>query len=494
MSKRGGGSAAAAAAVLQKDVPWRASPSGGKPIPKIHHSPVLRLTQTPHSNYALSIMKHPNPIGSGLGNEAIVEAAGPDCIVPGQITPVKLLGLKCFIPTVYVKVWPINVDLKFMEPVGRELKSIGKAFIALCNAFTTIPKGPIRKECIYREKSRCLYLKQQGDKQSNNGIKIGERGIQNYAANILPAYAKAILDNFFLYKKASPLEFLATIVGYSVAMEDEKLRKGPWYEEEDERLTAIVAVMGERRWDSVATVSGLRRSGKSCRMRWMNYLRPNLKHGRLSAEEERIILQLHKQWGNKWSKIARRLPGRTDNEIKNYWRSHLRKNAQVREQGNYDQSITNNAKQDVLVPKFDNGDCTSVKENILRTTDDHSDVFELSNYGIASSPYEVRISDWMSSWSGEQSEVNRHHGECQSLDSDVVETYEHRKDDKAIRTEKRMGLEQVGNNMSLPEMSLEFSSSPPDSKTVPSPPSSLLFPAVHLLSLLFLHINQFSNN
>ncbi|KAF5936678.1 hypothetical protein HYC85_024184 [Camellia sinensis] len=81
------------------------------------------------------------------------------------------------------------------------------------------------------------------------------------------------------------------------------------------------------------------------------------------------------------------------------------------------ESITNNEKQDVLVTKFDNGDCTSVKENILRTTDDHSDVFELSNYGIASSPYEVCISDWMSSWSNEQREVNRHHGECQSLDS-----------------------------------------------------------------------------
>ncbi|RVX11987.1 hypothetical protein CK203_009360 [Vitis vinifera] len=87
MSKRGGGAA------LQKDVPWRASPSG-KPIPKIHHSPILRVSQTPSSHYALSIMKHPNPIGDGLATEAIVEAAGPDCIVPGQVTPVRLLGLK----------------------------------------------------------------------------------------------------------------------------------------------------------------------------------------------------------------------------------------------------------------------------------------------------------------------------------------------------------------------------------------------------------------
>ncbi|RVW47987.1 hypothetical protein CK203_114339 [Vitis vinifera] len=97
MSKRGGGAA------LQKDVPWRASPSG-KPIPKIHHSPILRVSQTPSSHYALSIMKvsasllfsfiSPNPIGDGLATEAIVEAAGPDCIVPGQVTPVRLLGLK----------------------------------------------------------------------------------------------------------------------------------------------------------------------------------------------------------------------------------------------------------------------------------------------------------------------------------------------------------------------------------------------------------------
>ncbi|XP_047977175.1 uncharacterized protein LOC125219282 [Salvia hispanica] len=103
-------------AALQKDVPWRAS-TAAKPIPKIHHSPILRLPQNPYSQFALSVMKHDDPIGSGLGKEAVVEAAGPDCIVPGQTVPIKLLGLK---------VWPIEVDLKFMEPVGRELKSIGK--------------------------------------------------------------------------------------------------------------------------------------------------------------------------------------------------------------------------------------------------------------------------------------------------------------------------------------------------------------------------------
>ncbi|KAF5207720.1 hypothetical protein FRX31_002695 [Thalictrum thalictroides] len=104
-------------ATLQKDVPWRASPTGQKPVPKIHHSPILRLSQNPTSNYALAIMKHPDPIGQGFATEATLEAAGPDCLVPGQTTPIKLLGLK---------VWPIEVNLKFMEPVGKELKNIGR--------------------------------------------------------------------------------------------------------------------------------------------------------------------------------------------------------------------------------------------------------------------------------------------------------------------------------------------------------------------------------
>ncbi|RWR79135.1 hypothetical protein CKAN_00769700 [Cinnamomum micranthum f. kanehirae] len=114
------------ASTLAQDVPWRASSS--KPIPKIHHSPILRLPQNPTSSYALSVMKHRDPIGGGFATEAKLEAAGPDCIVPGQITPVRLLGLK---------VWPIDINLKFMEPVGRELKNIGKfmdSAVTLMNA------------------------------------------------------------------------------------------------------------------------------------------------------------------------------------------------------------------------------------------------------------------------------------------------------------------------------------------------------------------------
>lgn len=77
---------------------------------------------------------------------------------------------------------------------------------------------------------------------------------------------------------------------------------------------------------------GLKRTGKSCRLRWVNYLHPGLKRGKMTPHEEKLVLELHSQWGNRWSRIARRLPGRTDNEIKNYWRTHMRKKAQEKKQ------------------------------------------------------------------------------------------------------------------------------------------------------------------
>uniref|UniRef100_A0A1U7YKK3 Transcription factor MYB108-like n=1 Tax=Nicotiana sylvestris TaxID=4096 RepID=A0A1U7YKK3_NICSY len=74
-------------------------------------------------------------------------------------------------------------------------------------------------------------------------------------------------------------------------------------------------------------ITGLKRTGKSCRLRWLNYLRPDVRRGNITLEEQLLILELHSRWGNRWSKIAQHLPGRTDNEIKNYWRTRVQKHA-----------------------------------------------------------------------------------------------------------------------------------------------------------------------
>ncbi|KAM7267950.1 hypothetical protein ACFE04_010116 [Oxalis oulophora] len=103
------------------------------------------------------------------------------------------------------------------------------------------------------------------------------------------------------------------------------VRKGAWTAEEDKLLKGCVEKHGEGKWHQVPLRAGLNRCRKSCRLRWLNYLKPNINRGQFKDDEVDLILKLHKLLGNRWSLIAGRLPGRTANDIKNYWNTHLHK-------------------------------------------------------------------------------------------------------------------------------------------------------------------------
>ncbi|KAL9272498.1 Transcription factor MYB113-like protein, partial [Drosera capensis] len=103
------------------------------------------------------------------------------------------------------------------------------------------------------------------------------------------------------------------------------VRKGTWTEEEDALLRECVEKYGEGNWHQVPERAGINRCRKSCRLRWLNYLRPNIKRGRFTSDEVDLIVRLHKLLGNRWSLIAGRLPGRTANDIKNYWNTRIQK-------------------------------------------------------------------------------------------------------------------------------------------------------------------------
>jgi hypothetical protein len=96
-------------------------------------------------------------------------------------------------------------------------------------------------------------------------------------------------------------------------------------------LSEYIRIHGDGGWRNLPKKAGLKRCGKSCRLRWLNYLRPDIKRGNICPDEEELIIRLHRLLGNRWSLIAGRLPGRTDNEIKNYWNTHLSKKLSLNE-------------------------------------------------------------------------------------------------------------------------------------------------------------------
>ncbi|XVE83783.1 hypothetical protein DITRI_Ditri16bG0114400 [Diplodiscus trichospermus] len=103
------------------------------------------------------------------------------------------------------------------------------------------------------------------------------------------------------------------------------VKKGPWTPEEDIILVSYIQEHGPGNWRAVPNNTGLHRCSKSCRLRWTNYLRPGIKRGSFTEHEEKMIIHLQALLGNRWAAIASYLPQRTDNDIKNYWNTHLKK-------------------------------------------------------------------------------------------------------------------------------------------------------------------------
>ncbi|KAL3505029.1 hypothetical protein ACH5RR_034870 [Cinchona calisaya] len=141
-------------------------------------------------------------------------------------------------------------------------------------------------------------------------------------------------------------------MGRAPCCDKANVKKGPWSSEEDAKLKSYIEQHGTGgNWIALPQKIGLKRCGKSCRLRWLNYLRPNIKHGGFSEEEDNIICSLYISIGSRWSIIAAQLPGRTDNDIKNYWNTRLKKKLlgkQRKEQQHGGRRNISSQKQEIL--------------------------------------------------------------------------------------------------------------------------------------------------
>ncbi|KAL6587516.1 hypothetical protein OROMI_000494 [Orobanche minor] len=162
------------------------------------------------------------------------------------------------------------------------------------------------------------------------------------------------------------------------------VKKGPWTPEEDTLLVSYVDENGPGNWRAVPTKTGLRRCSKSCRLRWTNYLRPGIKRGTFTDQEEKMIVQLQALLGNKWAAIASYLPERTDNDIKNYWNTHLKKKLKMLESGPGHDPIRGNSRM------LETDDINTAKQALHNKTS-----FPSSNYASSTENISRLLKNWV---------------------------------------------------------------------------------------------------
>ncbi|KAL9229861.1 hypothetical protein vseg_005282 [Gypsophila vaccaria] len=138
-------------------------------------------------------------------------------------------------------------------------------------------------------------------------------------------------------------------MGRAPCCDKANVKKGPWSPEEDAKLKSYIHKNGTGgNWIALPQKIGLKRCGKSCRLRWLNYLRPDIRHGGFTEEEENIICNLYINIGSRWSIIAAQLPGRTDNDIKNYWNTRLKKKLMAKQRKDQAAQRSNILEQEII--------------------------------------------------------------------------------------------------------------------------------------------------
>ncbi|XP_072953628.1 transcription factor MYB20-like [Typha angustifolia] len=199
------------------------------------------------------------------------------------------------------------------------------------------------------------------------------------------------------------------------------LKKGPWTAEEDKKLINFILNNGQCCWRAVPKLAGLLRCGKSCRLRWTNYLRPDLKRGLLSDSEEKMVIDLHAQLGNRWSKIAAQLPGRTDNEIKNHWNTHIKK--KLRKMGI--DPLTHRPIASSRVEEEE--EQAKLHEEIMSITHETDEIFNASSPGFCTDevpmiqPHEIIVPSASASVTSSSSSASSVSPSCSSSNSSLME-------------------------------------------------------------------------